>query len=72
MIKHIREALRLAGLRQSDVTFTRSPNGHPHITVAATGKTVIASCSPRDPHAAARMLARDLMRALTQQTGVPV
>ena len=67
MIKHIREALRLAGLRQSDVVFTRSPNGHPHITVAATGKTVVASCSPSNPHAAARMLARDLMRAVSQQ-----
>lgn len=70
MIKHIREALRLAGLRQSEVTFSRSPNGHPHITVAATGKTVVASCSPRNPDMAARMLARDLMRALSQQ-GVP-
>lgn len=67
-LKHIREALRLAGLRQSEVVITRTGNGHTHLVV--NGKTVIASCSPSDPHAAARMLARDLIRAISQQ-GVP-
>lgn len=62
MTKHIREALKLAGLRLSDVVIVRTPKGHPHICV--NGKTVVASCSPRNPDSAARLIARDLRRAL--------
>lgn len=66
--KHVREALRRAGLRQSDVTITCTGNGHPHIVVG--GRTVITSSSPRDHDVATRILAKKLLRAVSQQ-GAP-
>jgi phenylacetate-coenzyme A ligase PaaK-like adenylate-forming protein len=64
MTKHLRTALRLAGLRMSEIAITRSPNEHPHITIGSTGKTVVCSSTPRSPETASKLIARDLRRAL--------
>ena len=64
MSKHIREALRLAGLKLSQVVITQNPHGHPHITVLGTGKTITASSTPRNPDTALRLIARDLRSSL--------
>lgn len=58
-LKHIRKAIRLAGLKVSEVTIKRS--GHFKLTVR--GKVVGCSSTPKDKHTAALRIARDL-RAL--------
>jgi hypothetical protein len=64
MTKHLRTALRLAGLKLSQVVITQNPHGHPHITIGSTGKTVVCSSTPRSPETASKLIARDLRRAL--------
>ena len=59
MKKHLREAIRLAGLRLSDVTVAPA-RGHYRLTVA--GVTTTASGSPRCADTAAWRIADDLRR----------
>ena len=58
MLKHIRDALRLAGLRASEVQVVQGLKGH--IELRHNGKRIKCSSSPKDPHIAALRIARDL------------
>jgi len=59
--KHIREAIRQAGVCLSDVTFKPRP-GHPLLLV--DGRRISCSGTPKDPHTAALRIARDLRKAV--------
>lgn len=61
MIKHLRRAIKLAGLRLSDVTVTQK--GHFKLTVR--GKVIACSGTPKDSHTAALRIAREMRRALS-------
>lgn len=56
-LKHIKEALRMAGLRSSEVDVAHSKG---HIHIRHNGKLVIAASSPKDPHTAALRIAKEL------------
>lgn len=63
MTKHVRTALKMVGLKLSEVVITRTGTGHSHILV--NGRTVVCSCTPRSPETASKLIARDLRRALS-------
>lgn len=56
--KHIREALRLAGVVAA---VERGRGGHFHLRLA-DGRRVTASCTPADPYGAAWQIARRLTK----------
>lgn len=60
MLKHIRAAIKQAGLRLSEVEYS-THNGHCQLVV--NNHKVICSSSPRDADTAARRIARDLIKA---------
>jgi hypothetical protein len=58
MLKHIRTAIRLAGLKASQVKVVQGLKGH--IELRHNGKRIKCSSSPKDPHVAALRIAKDL------------
>lgn len=57
--KHIRKALKLAGIRPSEVEITTA---HGHIHIRYQGRLISASSSPKDKDTAALKIYRDLRR----------
>lgn len=58
MPKHLREALRLAGIPRGQVQIKQ--RGHLHVTFE--GRTITCSCSPKDPHTATMRIARQMKK----------
>lgn len=58
MLKHIRNAIRLAGLKANEVEVVQGLKGH--IELRRNGKRIKCSSSPKDPHTATLRIARDL------------
>lgn len=61
--RHIRKALRLAGVKASDVSITQNR----HIHLLLNGKRITTACSPRNEYVTALNLARDLRAAMANQ-----
>ena len=76
MIRHIREGLRMAGVKPSQVAIV--PGGR-HMKITVDGRVVaVTPMNAKHPDKAARWLAMDLMRphqsqcaAVTQEKGTP-
>lgn len=64
MLKHIREALRQAGLKPGSVTAEKTKAGHVCIHIGEL--RVWASATPSCPHAAKHIL-KDIKHALSAQ-----
>ena len=60
-LKHVKEALKLAGLRSSEVEISDS---HGHVHIRFRGRLVSTSGSPKDQHTAALRIAKDLRRIM--------
>ena len=60
MMKHIREALKLAGIKASEVEVRTTRNSHVHLRYK--GRLIVCASSPKNPHHAAQNIARDLLK----------
>jgi len=61
MLKHIRDAVRMAGLAPGAVEYHRGKR-HPYLVV--NGKRIIVSASPKEYDNAIKNIARDIERAM--------
>lgn len=60
MLKHIRDAVRLAGLKPSEVEYHRG-KCHPYLIIK--GKKITVSASPKEYDNAIKNIVRDIERA---------
>ena len=61
MTRHVREGIRMAGLRASDVTVE---NGGKHLKLFVAGKlATVTPYSPKRPDWCAKLIAKDLRTA---------
>jgi hypothetical protein len=63
MLKHIREAIKQSGVDPREITVEHRNPGH--VTLVIRGRTVVASSSPKNETIAARNIAKDIRRCLT-------
>ena len=63
MLKHIREAIKQSGIDPREITVEyRNPG---HVTLVVRGRAITASSSPKSETIAARNIAKDIRRCLT-------
>ena len=59
-LKHIKNALKKAGLRLSDVVIEETRKGH--VFIIHNGRKITCSSSPKDPHTATLRIAKELQQ----------
>ena len=66
MKKHVREAIKRAGLKRSDVTVTQNNGGHFYLTIHGSKRRITTAGTPSDPSISTLKLMRDLIELKEQ------